>query len=146
MRRSYSAIWSLPFTNITWYSDPWPVKVTSKPIRRSTNFMTLIPSLNFIELRVVSMEHLQWLWHACRERLPFQNLVPSPCLGTGVCSNCWDQFSRTCRVFSQLFTLNTPRYFLDFASERICTTIVCNNTLLLHYVIANTTEKQNTRK
>ena len=25
------------------------------------------------------------------------------------------EFSRTCRVFSRLFILNTPRYFLDFA-------------------------------
>ena len=24
------------------------------------------------------------------------------------------QFYRTCRIFSRLFTLNTPRYFLDF--------------------------------
>ena len=30
-------------------------------------------------------------------------------------SNCWDQFSRTSRVFSPLFTYNIPRYFLNFA-------------------------------
>ena len=35
-----------------------------------------------------------WLRH------PFGDLL--------TCSNCWDQFSRTCRVFSWLFTLNTP--------------------------------------
>ena len=34
---------------------------------------------------------------------------------TCLCSNCWDQISRTCRVFTSLLTLNTPRYFLDFA-------------------------------
>ena len=41
-----------------------------------------------------------------------------PLFGTCLCSNCWDQvyISRTCRVFTRLFTLNSPRYFLDFAS------------------------------
>ena len=43
-RRFYSAIWSFPLTNVKWHSDPWPT-MTSKPIRLSTNFMTLIPSL-----------------------------------------------------------------------------------------------------
>ena len=57
--RSYSAIWSLHLTNVKWHSDPWPVIVTSQPIRLSTNFMTLIPSLTFTELRVISMEDLQ---------------------------------------------------------------------------------------
>ena len=38
--------------------------------------------------------------------------------GTCLCSNCWDQFSRTCQVFSRLVTLNTPRYFLDFAFDQ----------------------------
>ena len=32
--------------------------------------MTLIPSLTFIELEVVYMEYLQWVWHASWERLP----------------------------------------------------------------------------
>ena len=43
------------------------------------------------------------------------NLVTSPFFGTCFCANSWDQFFRTCRVFSRLFTLKTPRYFLDFA-------------------------------
>ena len=34
--------------------------------------MTLIPTLTFTELRVVSTEHLQRVWHASRERLPFR--------------------------------------------------------------------------
>ena len=54
-----------------WYSDPWPT-VTSQPIRLSTYFMTLIPSLTFTELWVDSMEHLQRVWHASREHLPFR--------------------------------------------------------------------------
>ena len=51
------------------HSDPWPVTVTFRPIRLSTNFMTWIPNLTFTELRVVSKEHLQWVWHVIRERL-----------------------------------------------------------------------------
>ena len=63
---------TLPYlTNVKWHSDPWPT-VTSLPIRLSTNFMTFIPSLTFTELWVVSMEHLQRVWLASRERLPFR--------------------------------------------------------------------------
>ena len=43
--------------------------------------MTLIPTLTLTELRAVSMEHLQRVWHASRERLPSGHLVPSPILG-----------------------------------------------------------------
>ena len=71
IRGSYSAIWSLPLANVEWHSDPWPT-VTSQPIRLSTNLMTFIPSLTFIELWVVSMEHLQRVWYASRERIPFR--------------------------------------------------------------------------
>ena len=54
--------------------------LTYQPIRFSTNYMTLIPSLAFIVLRVVSIEHLQRVfmehlkrvWHASRERCAFQ--------------------------------------------------------------------------
>ena len=69
---SYSAIWSLPFTNVMRHSDPRPVTVTSQLIRLFTKSMTLIPNLTITELRVVSMEHLQWVLHASREHLPFQ--------------------------------------------------------------------------
>ena len=48
---------------------------------------------------------------------PFGHLVPSPIFRTCLCSNCWDQFPRTCHVLSRLFTLNTPWYFLGFAFE-----------------------------
>ena len=68
---SYSAIWSIPLTNVKWHSDPWPT-VTSQPIRLSTNFMTFIPSLTFTDYEWFSMEHLQRVWHASRERLPFR--------------------------------------------------------------------------
>ena len=42
-----------------------------------------------------------------------------PFLGTCLCSNCWDQILRTCHIFTRLFTLNTPLYFLDFAFDVI---------------------------
>ena len=54
------------------FTLPSSTTVTSQPIRLSTNFMTLIPTLTFTELRVVSIEHLQRGWHASRERLPFR--------------------------------------------------------------------------
>ena len=101
-------------TNVKWHSDPWPT-VTSLPIRLSTNFMTFIPSLTFTELWVVSMEHLQRVWLASRERLPFRTPGSVPHFGTCWCSNCWDQIPRACHVFTRLFTSNTPWYFLDFA-------------------------------
>ena len=82
---------------------------------KPTAVMTLIPSLTFTQLQVVSREHLQWVWHASRDRLPFRTPGSIPLFGTCLCSNCWDQISRTCLFFSRLFTLNIPRYFLNFA-------------------------------
>ena len=57
------------------------------------------------------MEHMQRVWLASRERLPFRTHGSVPHFGTCLCSNCWDQIPRTCHVFSRLFT---PLYFLDF--------------------------------
>ena len=77
---SYSAVWSIPLTNVKWHSDPWPT-VTSQPIRLSTNFMTLIPSLTFTDY--------EWFpWSICNgcgmpagNAYPSGHLVPSPILG-----------------------------------------------------------------
>ena len=44
-------------------------------------FMTLIPGLTFTELRVVPMEHLQRMWLASRERLPFRTPGSVPLFG-----------------------------------------------------------------
>ena len=60
--------------------DPWPT-VTSQPIRLSTNFMTLIPSLTFTDY--------EWFpWIICNgcgmpagNAYPSGHLVPSPILG-----------------------------------------------------------------
>ena len=76
----FVAIWSIPLTNVKWHSDPWPT-VTSQPIRLSTNFMTLIPSLTFTDY--------EWFpWSICNgcgmpagNAYPSGHLVPSPILG-----------------------------------------------------------------
>ena len=75
------------------------------------NFMTILyTELDLHRSWVVSMEHLQRVRHARRERLPFRTPGSVPhCL----CSNCWDQIPRTCHVFNQIFTSNIPWY--DFA-------------------------------
>ena len=115
IRGPYSAICSLPLTNVKWYSDTWSVTVTLLPIKPSINFMILIQSLTFTELRVVSMDHLQRVWHASRERLPFRIPGSAP-FWTCSCSNRSDHVSRTIsRVFSGFFALKTSRDFLDFA-------------------------------
>ena len=72
IRGSYSAIWSFPLGNVKWHYDSLAVTGISKPIRLSTNLLTLIPSLTFIELCVFFIEHLQRIWHVSRERVPFQ--------------------------------------------------------------------------
>ena len=93
-------------------------------------FISLISGLTFTELPVVSMEHLQRVWLASRERLPFRTPGSVPLFGTCLCHNSLDQFYRSCRIFSRLFTLNTPRYFLDFASmcylQITCTFLLCS--------------------
>ena len=83
-----------------------------------TDFMT-VPYLTLTELREVSMEHLRRVWHA-GSAYPFGHLVPSLLLGTCLCSNCWDQITRTCHAFTRLLTLNNQWYFLDFALNLLC--------------------------
>ena len=64
--------------------------VTFHPIRLSTNFMTLIPSLTVIELWMVSMEHLQLVWHTSSERLPLRTPGSVLLWGACLCSDYWD--------------------------------------------------------
>ena len=79
-------------------------------------FHDLDTELDLHRLWVVSMEHLQRVWHASipGNAYPSGHLVPSHHCGTCLCSNCWDQIPRTCHVFTRLFTSNTPWYILDF--------------------------------
>ena len=111
VRGSCSAIRSLPLAKVKQHSDPLLVTVTSQRIRLFTNFMTLMQILTFAELRVVSMEHLQGVWHTSREEVPFW--TPGSVL-------CWallmlQRLKPSSPNFSPLFNLNISRYFLDFA-------------------------------
>ena len=110
-----SAIWSIPLSNVKWHSGPWPN--SDFPTNQAFHqFHDLDTELDLRRLWVVSMEHLQRVWHASRERLPFRTPGSVPHCGTCLCSNCWDQIPRFCHVFTRLFTSNTLWYFLDFAS------------------------------
>ena len=98
---------SLSLMNVKWHSDLWPT-VTSHLIRLSTNFTTLIPSLTFTEISVVSMEHLQRM-RACQQGML---ILPD----TWFRSPFWDllvlQLLRPDSSISRLFTLNTPWFCL----------------------------------
>ena len=66
----------------------------------------------------------EWFpWSICNGcGTPAGNAYPSdiwfhPPFWTCLCSNRWDHFSRACRVFYQLFTLNTQRFFLDLHTQ-----------------------------
>ena len=134
--RRDKAICSPPLTSVKWHSHPRPDTVTVQPIRLFTNSMTFIPILTLIDSRVVSMEHLQRVWHANKESsLPFWTPCSVPFLSC-LCSNCRDQLCRTCRVFSWLFTLNNPRHFLDFCLEYYCTIFVWNTIVLLYFSVS----------
>ena len=110
---------NMKFPSHECYMTFWPLTNSDYPTNRlSTNFMTLIPTLTFTELRVVSMEHLQRVWHASGERLPYRTPGSVPHFGTCLCSNGWDQIPRICHVFTRLFNSNTPWYFLDFVWYR----------------------------
>ena len=123
---SYPVIWSLPLTNVKWHSDSWPVTVTSKPIRIFSNFMTVKPSLTFIELRVVSMEHLQRMWNAIRERLPLRTPGSAPLLGTCLCSNCWlySNFHLEYPSVLSRFCCALPLYIITLVTAGILVTII----------------------
>ena len=119
---------------IKWHSDPWPTE-TSQPIRLSANFMTLIPNLTFIELRVVSMEHLQRMWHASRERLPSWHLVPFSFFGLACAPIVETRFLELAMSLLDFppWIMNTPWYFLDFAFWcRLCVIVLLaiNNLLV----------------
>ena len=99
--------------------------MTFQPIRFSTNFMTLIPSLTFTELRVVFMEHLQRMWHASRESLPLQTsgYVPLFFWGGGggggcMCFDCWDHFPDSINL--RIYQTPTCEKFLSFKRPETC--------------------------
>ena len=77
---SYSAIWSIPFTNVKWHSDSWPT-VTFQPIRLSTNCMTLIPSLTFTDYEWFPLNICNGCGMLAGNAYPSGHLVPSPIVG-----------------------------------------------------------------
>ena len=66
------------------------------------NFRQVFLSSSLNNILVYCISSIYRSWH----------LFPSH-FGTYLCCYCSDQFSRTCRVFSRLFTFNIPRYFAD---------------------------------
>ena len=58
---------------------------------------------------------------ACQQgTLTFRTPGSVTLFGTCLWSNCWDRISRTFRVFTRLFTLDTPLYFLNLTCT-VCT-------------------------
>ena len=95
-----------------------------------TDWMT-VPNLAFTALRKVSMEHLWWVWHASRERLPFRTPDSVPLLGLAYAPIVETRFPELA-VFTRLFTLNTPRYFLILLWFNVLQIMLkCRN--LLHF-------------
>ena len=121
IRGSYSVIWKLPLTNVKCHSDPRPATANSIPIRLLTNFITMIPNLTFTELRVVSMEHLQGMWHASWDRLPFQTSGSVP-FGTYLCSK---QVLPNLCLFST-FHLKYPSVLSRFCLLHVCVSRLCH--------------------
>ena len=70
-------------------------------------FHDLHTELDLHRLWMVSMEHLQRVWHASRERLPLRTPGSVPFVGACMCSDCWDQFPR---LYIDLMTY--PRWLL----------------------------------
>ena len=102
--------------NVKWHSDPWQT-VTSQPIRLSTNFMALIPSLTFAESWIISREHLQRVWHASRERLPFRTPCSVPRFGTCLCSKLLRPDSSNFPCLYSTFHLEYPLVLSRFCLE-----------------------------
>ena len=88
--------------NVNRYSEARSVTVTTEPIRIYTHVMTLMLNWTFTELWEVSMEHLQRVWHASRERLPSQ--TPKFPFLDFMCSYCWHNFfAKSAVIFSIFF-------------------------------------------
>ena len=86
-------------------------------------FHYLYTELDLHRLWVVSMEHLQRVWHASRERLPFRtpgSVVPH--CGTCLRSNCLDQIPRTCHVLLD-FSTRIPLGTFSILLYQICWTL-----------------------
>ena len=73
--------------------------------------------LDITELREVSIKYLRRVWHTSWESLPFRTRGSVPLFWDLLMLQLLRLVFRTFRVFSRLFALYTPRYFLDFVSS-----------------------------
>ena len=99
----------------TAWPSGWYGKSSTRGYLLVSIFMTLIPDLTFTDLLVISVEHLKRVWLTSRERLPLLDTWFCPPFGDLLLFQLLRPVLAKCRIFSRLFTLNTPRYFLDFA-------------------------------
>ena len=104
-----------PLLVLKWHSDPWPT-VTSQPIRLSTNFMTLIPSLTFTDY--------EWFpWSICNgcgmsagNAYPSGHLVPSPIVGLAcspIVETRFFELAKSLLDFLPRIPLGTSRFCLN---------------------------------
>ena len=96
-----SDTWYRPFLGTCICSDCWD------QFPKSTKFWPWY--------RTWPSPNCEWFPRNVSEGVASMIAYPSGHLVPYLCSNCWDQFSRTCLICSRLFTLNNPRYILDFA-------------------------------
>ena len=80
-------------------------------------FHDLDTELDLHRLWVVSMEHLQRVWHASRERLPLRTPGSVPFVGACMCSDCWDQFPR---LYIDLMTYQVDFHRIERFPSSIC--------------------------
>ena len=105
----------MAFCSLTKYNDNPP------PIRLYTKSVTFLPNSTFYWF-MRGFHRTFATGVACWQ----ETLIPLDTIWTCICSTCLDQsFSRFC-IFSGLFSLNIPRYFLHFAFNRLLMSqIVC---------------------
>ena len=119
IRGTYSAIWSplsRMLNNILTLDQQWLLNRSDFPPNSWPWYRAWV---------AWNSPNYEWFpWSICNGcGMPAGSAYPSghlvrPLFGVCLCSNCWDQIPRTSHVFTRLFTLNTPWYFLDFASYR----------------------------
>ena len=80
----------------------------------SFQFQDLYTELDLHRLWVVSMEHLQRVWHASRERLPFRTPGSVPHCGTCLCSKLLRPDSANLPFLYSTFHLEYPLRFSRF--------------------------------
>ena len=112
-----------PLTNDKWHSGPWPVTVTSQPIRLFTNFHDLDTVLDLH--RITSGFHGAFATGvACQQgTLTLPDTWFRPPFGDLLMLQLLKAIFPSLPCLFPTFTLNTPRYFLDFAWHRYNTRI-----------------------